>query len=146
MFSIFMNIWDDDDGHILGFGSARDRIDLVYGKYRNLPAGRDSSKPRIYTRTVSYKILSNKDLRMAKITIINISPRAFAKLPDYECLTHQTRFENTARILRTLCRLVHFKTKCNVFSKRKTSSSWSFWLLKLPKVTSNKAIRQVFYY
>ncbi len=49
-----MKIWDDDGGHFLGIGSDRDLIDLVYGKYSNLAAGRDSSKPRIYTKTVSY--------------------------------------------------------------------------------------------
>ena len=47
-----MNIWDSDSGHFLGIGGARDRIDLVYGKYRSLAAGPDSSNPKIYSKTV----------------------------------------------------------------------------------------------
>ncbi len=32
------------------------------------------------------------------------------------------------------------KCKCNIFSLKKSSSSWSFRLLKLPELTLNKAI------
>jgi hypothetical protein len=48
-----MEVWDNDGGHIFGVGSARDLIDKVYGKYQYLAAGSDSSRPRVYPKTVS---------------------------------------------------------------------------------------------
>ena len=46
-----MNIWDSDRGDLLG--GARDRIDIVFGSYQSLAAGRYSAKPTIYQKTVS---------------------------------------------------------------------------------------------
>jgi hypothetical protein len=48
-----MNIWDSDSGDLFGIGGARDRIDIVYGKYRYLVAGPDSNSPMSYQKTVS---------------------------------------------------------------------------------------------
>jgi hypothetical protein len=54
-FSIFMNIWDSDSGNLFGIGGARDRIDIVYGKYQYLVAGADSASPMTYQKTVSMR-------------------------------------------------------------------------------------------
>ena len=48
-FSIFMGIWDED------YGISDDKIDIVFGSYRSLAAGRHSAHPTIYKRTVSMK-------------------------------------------------------------------------------------------
>ncbi len=40
--------------------------------------------------------------------------------------------------------LVHFTTNCNIFSQRKTSSSWSFWLLKMSELTLSQAMQMRF--
>jgi hypothetical protein len=48
-----MEVWDDDSGRFLDIGGERDLVDLVYGQYRNLAAGADFSKPKIYQKTVS---------------------------------------------------------------------------------------------
>ena len=48
-----MNIWDSDSGQLFGLKGGREKIDLVYGQYRNLAAGPDSSNPNKYSKTVS---------------------------------------------------------------------------------------------
>jgi hypothetical protein len=48
-----MEVWDDDGANFLGVGSKRDLIDKVFGEYQHLAAGSDSSRPRVYTKTVS---------------------------------------------------------------------------------------------
>ena len=47
-----MNIWDSDSGQLFGLKGGREKIDLVYGQYRLLAAGPDSSNPNKYLKTV----------------------------------------------------------------------------------------------
>lgn len=52
-FSIYMTVYDDDSGHILGIGKARDKIDIVREGFRYLIAGQDSQKPNEYRKPLT---------------------------------------------------------------------------------------------